>query len=503
MASNDETVPTWRSWLLPAVLVAAAAAALAWVWLTARGSTDGFPDVLIQAEGLLLTALVFVMGFGQSSLRRAADAAIDDVTRWTENLRAVYARPGAMSTMDLFAASHAARHAAVSVSVMLSDVQRDSSKGRRYRRFAIEPSPGGIGEVLLVGAIDHELARGPSERRHRFLERERARIVAERTQRFEDAKELGRLGDARLKAIGGTFTVQLSLALQQLRAVGVFAVVIVVLTVAGAVYAGWSLDQPPAPELWATLAILALALTYAWILRRDARIETARVEHAIETSWPCVLWSAEFALASLDREDEEDREKTDLVLTYVDRALAPLQDSLGDFGWYLSIRARHAAFAPFRQLAAHPDLPLWERDRRLLARARRYARAAAARTDAPVAAVTLAALLGIDELGRPRASERSAALVDRAVALITDDEAPSPSERFLDDGYGLAALALSAQARAYPLRDHLKQRLQSALDDDRPDPAKPAWLERTTVDAERHEALLAESDEAVRAWPDE
>lgn len=503
MASTDNPISNWRSRVLPALLAAALVACLLWVWAAARGSTDGFPSVLIQAEGLLLTALVFVMGFGQSNLRRAADAAISDVTRWTESLRAVYERPGAMSTMDLFAACQAAKHAAVSVSVMLNDVQRDSSKGRRYRRFAIEPSPGGIGDALLVGVIDRELARGASKWRRRFLERERARIKGERAQRFEDAKDLGRLGDARLKGIGGSFAVQLSLALQQLRAVGVFAVVMVALTVAGFFYAGGSFVQAPAPELWATLAILALALTYAWILRRDARIETTRVEHAIETSWPCVLWTAEFALASVGREDEDDRETTDRVLTFVDQAVAPLQDSLGDFGWYLSVRARHAAFAPFRQLAAHPDLPLWERDRRILARARRYARAAAERTDDPVAAVTLAALLGIDEFGNPRTNERAGALVDRAVALLTEDEAPSPSERFLDDGYGLAALALSAQARAYPLPDHLRQRLQSALEDDHPDPAKPAWLEQTTVDEERHEALLAESAEALDAWSDD
>ncbi|MBW9205748.1 hypothetical protein KV097_07295 [Mumia sp. zg.B17] len=505
MASNDDGIPLWRRWLLPTVMVFAFALPVVWVWRTARGSTDGFPAALIQAEGLLLTALVFVMGFGQSSLRRAADRAVADIQTWAENLRTVYGNPAAVSTTDLFTICHEAEASTFGVSVLIGDVQRDPSAARRrYRRFSGDWTEGNLDEVVSVVAIDRELERQPGEagaptaRRRRYLERERARLHAERTQRFERAEDLGQRGGARLKAIGGKFTVELALALWQLRAVRVFAAAMVALTVLGAVYDGWSSAQAPPPELWAALVIPALAFAYAWILTLDARSETSRVKQAIVSSWPCVLDRAEGVLNMLYDESRSESAEHD-VRVYLDQILDPLQDSLGDFGWYLSVRARQIAHSPLRKLGEHPGSLLWEADRRRLARARRYAHAAAERADDPVAAVTLAALLEIDDFGRYREGDRPVELIDRAVALMTADEAPSPSNRFLD-GYGLAAMRLSEQALLHPLDERLAERLRSALDDEHPDPAKLAIDERIEAQSRAYEALSARVDRETSAW---
>jgi hypothetical protein len=56
-------------WFL-GVVVLAEAAIVVWAWLTDRGSVTEFPAALITAEGVVLTATVFILGFSRERLRR-------------------------------------------------------------------------------------------------------------------------------------------------------------------------------------------------------------------------------------------------------------------------------------------------------------------------------------------------------------------------------------------------------------------------------------------------
>src|SRR3954453_1620847 len=89
--------------VLVAALIALAVAAIIWGWLTARGSATGFPQPILTAEGLLLTALVFVAGLGQGNVRRATDAALAELHRRDDSMLGSYTdHTSPVPTLKLF-----------------------------------------------------------------------------------------------------------------------------------------------------------------------------------------------------------------------------------------------------------------------------------------------------------------------------------------------------------------------------------------------------------------
>ena len=89
----------WR----PVGLLLLVAVVLVAIWTTQRGKTTAFPAPLLQAVGLLLTGLVFVLALAQSRLSRTADAAAENARHSEEVVIDSYLEhPEAVTTMDLW-----------------------------------------------------------------------------------------------------------------------------------------------------------------------------------------------------------------------------------------------------------------------------------------------------------------------------------------------------------------------------------------------------------------
>jgi|KBSMisStandDraft_5_1062788.scaffolds.fasta_scaffold1327805_1 hypothetical protein len=61
-----------------------------WIWVTSRGTTTAFPERLLQAEGVVLTAAVFVLALGQNNFRRDVEGILTDAQRKQDDLTEAY-----------------------------------------------------------------------------------------------------------------------------------------------------------------------------------------------------------------------------------------------------------------------------------------------------------------------------------------------------------------------------------------------------------------------------
>jgi hypothetical protein len=364
---SDQLVPGSGKgrWLLRLVGLVAAVAAVVWVWFTSRGEIAQFPTAFLQTEGLLLTALVFVLGFGQGSLRRAADFAVRDIEDWAGNIREAYDDSQIMSTLDLYQVALSVLTAFREARYLFNEVRREPRFWRNlYEDFSVRQwQDTSLNMAIFLGQIRQGLAgnaqshKAPSTRRRRYLEKERRQIEAKRDNLFRDAKALGVRGGPRCRAIAGTFALTLSVASSLLRTLYAYIGVMLLLTAIGAVYAGWSVDDIPQPELWAALAFPALAISYSVIIRSDIDRETHRVVRSLETTWPARLMTAEFLLANVYKRD--DRGSSD-YLRIAEECLDSTEETTHTLGWFLSLKARvdfaYVMSAP-RRLLMHTYTP--------------------------------------------------------------------------------------------------------------------------------------------------
>jgi hypothetical protein len=103
-SDSEKVAPRLQLW---AVLAVVSAGLVVWVWITARGTVEEFPGVLLQAESAALTALVFVLALSQSSLRRTAEAVVAQSRKWEEVLGTAYRdKPDSISSAAVW--THAA-----------------------------------------------------------------------------------------------------------------------------------------------------------------------------------------------------------------------------------------------------------------------------------------------------------------------------------------------------------------------------------------------------------
>lgn len=171
-------------WWTPLAVTVVVLGVLSLAWTTARDVVSEFPDPILSAIGLLLTALVFLLALAQGRLHRTADAAVSEARQLEATLLASHAEhPDAATTMDVWAQAGAMKEA------LFTDM--DSLLSRREKKLVLNRARQPIGnwgpEGMLnrsfdLFAIKRELSLEPDEpgapslRRRRYLGREQARI---------------------------------------------------------------------------------------------------------------------------------------------------------------------------------------------------------------------------------------------------------------------------------------------------------------------------------------
>jgi hypothetical protein len=388
----------WR----PVGLLLLGAVVLVAIWTTQRGQTTAFPAPLLQAVGLLLTGLVFVLGLAQSRLSRTADAAAENARHSEEVVIDSYLEhPEAVTTMDLWERAGSMRAA-----LLQTGPEKESKEDARLiLREARRPvgswgTAGTFDRAVDLYRIDRELDRSetdpkpPSPRRRRYLQKERQRIIEE-DKRARDAAERAGVTVAGYKRVIGRARVG-ELSVRSLVAMArVFIVAMLGLVVVGAIYAGWFLERTPSPEVWAALVLIALAWTYARVVRRDIDLEIAALAAALRDSTLVPLHTAEHHLEA-DAREQDHGEVIYALLDQVDERNPGLP-------WLASIRGRlHLTHAlvlvrDFIEGDKHDAHNSRTRQRLLeeLRPATRLLGYAAGRRDDPVAALAQARLLTV------------------------------------------------------------------------------------------------------------
>lgn len=403
----------WAPWLGRLAVTALVAAPIVWVWTSARGSTaPAYPTSLLQSGGLVLTALVFILGFSQSHLRRAAEGVLADARRWEDHLAEAHrSEPGQISTSQVRSWARKDREALAFARYEVMSSPRDwSMSARRYSPFAehawLDES---LDKGLDVDSIRRELERradAPNaafSRRRKYLEEEAAAIEAQRELLLSDAKELGFLTPGGLRPLIGRYRVAQATTGTLLRLVNAYVVVMVVVVVLGFVYAGWDGLSPPQPELWVALAFPALASTYARVVGDDVRREGAQLLVALENLWHVRLAETEHRI---EDERREVQARVRASLEWVDVHARGLP-------WTASVRGRELLV---RASASRRHWDTKDKGLELLDAAEQALRRALAGGDDPPAALALARTLEILSEIRPSRAGRVDGEIDRLVA---------------------------------------------------------------------------------------
>jgi hypothetical protein len=403
---------------------------LVWVWISARGTTAGFPQPLLAAEGILLTATVFFLSFGQSRHRRAADEALSGLRDDQKALLDAYDKQaGRMTSLWLYEMAAAQRAEALQARWLEDERSSELVKAYRQRRSLSSRRD----ELWDLGARYHAIGEeldgysAPSPRR-RELEQEQEKTRKRFDQLNDELKKSGDLVVDRLRVnMGATF--------ELLQLARVFVSVIVTIALIGAEYAGWGIFRAPDAGVWAVVAFIGLALAYVYVVWRDVVDETRRVIEAVARAPLAALHDAEEKLCSLR---DGDMEKAQGVWDNVLKSLSRIEREIPGLPWTQSLRGRQLLWCAGEDLKIKRDLDhfperLGSRLSRNVPEAERLLRAAASRRDDPVAAVALARVL---ELRAELEQEDNAALSYEAGRLVADaaDMLPADVDAFdVDD----------------------------------------------------------------------
>jgi hypothetical protein len=401
-------------------LTAIAAVVITVAWVTRRGEMDSFPEPLIGAVGLLLTALLFVLALAQSRLHRTNDVVAEEARQLEDCLVTAFEdHPEAVTSADLW------ERAATMQEALFACVNTDWSRWERQLvlREARRPvgnfgSAGSFDRAFEILRIDRELDREadrgyPDRRLRKNLEGERARIIKDDEEAQEAADRAGMTAHG-YRRLRGRIQVAQIWVQHLVFLARVFSGLMFALVVLGAVYAGWNLNEWPSPEVWATAVLIALAWVYTRVVLDDIRLESTAVDSTLRASSLLSLYSAEFMLGNYWKAVEErleqphQAEKAGHDPLSLSRVVASQLDKIAQrapgLPWLASVRGRflliraidHASRIYGHQsgFEAHND-----RMRRLLLEALRPATRllsyAATRQDDPCAALAYARLLSL------------------------------------------------------------------------------------------------------------
>jgi hypothetical protein len=389
------------NWRPVGLLLLGAVVLVVAIWTTQRGKTTAFPAPLLQAVGLLLTGLVFVLALAQSRLSRTADAAAENARHSEEVVIDSYLEhPEAVTTMDLWERAGSMRAALLQTG---PEPEKESKEdARRILREARRPVENWGTAAVDLYRIDRELDRSetdpkpPSPRRRRYLQKERQRIIEEDKRARYAAERAGVTVAGYKRVIGRARVGELSV-LSLVAMAQVFIVAMLGLVVVGAIYAGWFVERTPSPEVWAALVLIALAGTYVRVVRHDIDLEIAALTAALRDSTLVALHTAEHLLEADAREQNRDHRKVIYAL------LDQVDERNPGLPWMASIRGRlHLTCAlvlvrGFFEGDKHDahNSRRWQSLSEELRPATRLLGYAACRKDDPVAALAQARLLTV------------------------------------------------------------------------------------------------------------
>jgi hypothetical protein len=460
IAVRDPALWPWRR----AMAFAGSTLLLLWILLSVRSTPEGFPNVILTAEGLLLTATVFILGFSQNQQRRVIDRVLSDLLSYQEAVSEAYrSDPNAMPTSRLWELAALQLSEANEAEQLARKDPGDLVRSLQRLRLIDEAGEDITSVYLTLDAIGKRLdgpdaqverlkgvGRWRLRRRQRRLTMILRRLDARQKRGRQESGRAGRHQGLRTLAIG------FGAAYESLAIAKLFLVAMLELYVAGARYAGWRVGFRPAPAWWAVFAFIGLGAGYIFVVRRDLRDQIRESLFAVETAPFAMLLQAERILdrAVVFGEDFEVAAKRwDMAADSIAHAERRLPQS---FGWTASLAARRD-LTKARILAAqggdtgdpwfgHRSHRLYEA-RALLTRAERTLRTMTRTTDDSLAAVTLACVIEQQQLlssGTSEVPPECHKLLAHARATLKD----SRSSTFTRGG--IRWEALQAQRRWLP-----------------------------------------------------
>lgn len=411
-----------------------------------------FPTELLQAQGVLLTALVFFLTFGQARLRRACDEILRGARDWEGRAAQAYGGAAAVATVDVWDWAERDRAA---LPLSGDSVSRDArGRFRLYAKFIDEAWQW----ERLEAAVTHARSKaGESE----------ADGSEVNDQLYETAKSL-RVSDAGVAPLVARLKIATAASWAQITLARGVTVTILVLLVLGVVASGAGPAVVHDPGAWGSLTLLALAAAYLAVVTIDLDHEVRGATVSLKQSWLATASQAETLLGwtleesrteAADRDEARRRSQRREAAEAVSQRAWVAAPSLP---WVASLRGRldlASATALAASLLAHSDreawyaqagadLPEWARldrdryfletrtrDRRhvqeLLARAERLLAPAVDRGDDPIADLALARLLlvrfDLDQTGDvplppavtpPECEDRAMQLTERALTTM-------------------------------------------------------------------------------------
>jgi hypothetical protein len=273
---------TWRT----AIAILLVLAVLVWTWLTQRGDAGDFPTSILQAEGLLLAALVFSVGFAQQGLRRSLDESIAEARgRETAILDRYTTDTSAFSALRLYEiADRPSRDADKAIELVRSRPWELAAVARRYRRL-LDMEVERHNKMFALAVFP-----GLSERREDESEKAQRRRLGGRPglekslgQVDQEWLSLSLMSGARgHNVVSGGMRVGAGAAFAALSFANVFIVAMIGLFLLGGVYAGWTLDMTPGVQFWVGVTPIDLALAYVQLTNFDFHLQLARFANRIQ-----------------------------------------------------------------------------------------------------------------------------------------------------------------------------------------------------------------------------
>lgn len=158
MEAEARDRPKIRPLVIGLVFALMWAGILVWLWQTARGTTPRFPEPLLTAQGLLLTALVFVLGFGQAHFQRTRDSLLETVQEHEQQVLQLYRTdPSTMTTFRLLEWAHNASQDATEARNLHAEYQAKVRGLARDHRRLQHVTNSRYGSILNMVAIDRLL----------------------------------------------------------------------------------------------------------------------------------------------------------------------------------------------------------------------------------------------------------------------------------------------------------------------------------------------------------
>jgi hypothetical protein len=308
---------------------------------------EPFPTALLQVQGLLLTALVFFLTFGQGRLRRACDSVVKEARDWEARAAKAYVeRSAAVTTVDVW--EWAARDSSVLESSSGKSVIRDA-KGRSslYAKF--------IDDEWAWERLDFELS---ASRMAEEPEGTPPGGTSTSEVLYDTARSLG-VNGAGVAPVMGHLRIATATSWDQIILARRISWVMLLLLALGVVVSDAGIAAAHDPGTWGSVTLLGLAVAYVAVVSGDRDLEVRATTAALKQSWLTGMYAAEEMLeVSVDDLGTPKRSWREVVEKRVDQARA----AIPNLPWGASLAGRLHLEAALRRMPllrtpSHPDVP--------------------------------------------------------------------------------------------------------------------------------------------------